>query len=59
MDFQGDWVWLSTERMTVGLLIRDGKIALAPPIARWAIGKDEHVVAAWFKKHGADFARLM
>ena len=38
-----------------GLVIRAGKIADAPPIARCCIGKDERRVAAYYRSRGAVF----
>jgi hypothetical protein len=59
MDFRGDWVWVSLNYVTVALLIRNGEVVLAPPVARWTVGRDEGEVAAWFRKRGAKFVRLI
>ena len=40
---------------TFGVIIRDGRVIDAAPIARWTIGKDERQVAAYFKHRGARF----
>lgn len=38
-----------------GLGVRDGLVVWAAPIARWAIGKPETVVADYYRKQGAEF----
>jgi hypothetical protein len=43
---------------TFGLLVEDGVVVHAPPIARWAVGKDERTVADYYRRHGATFDRL-
>ena len=43
---------------TFALACRDGKIVDAPPIARWAIGRDERDVARYYRSKGAEFADL-
>lgn len=46
-------VWVSLPHATYGLLISDGRVVEAPPIARWAIGKNERTVAQYLLRKGA------
>jgi len=43
---------------TFALCVRDGRVVDAAPIAKWAIGKDEREVAAYYRKRGAKFEDL-
>lgn len=52
------WVWVSLPWATFGLEVQDGHVVDAAPIARWAIGKPEADVAAYYRRRGAQFARL-
>lgn len=52
------WVWVSLPYATFGIAVEGGRVRDAAPIARWAIGKDERVVAAYFRRRGATFVRL-
>lgn len=52
------WVWVSLDYATFGLAVQDGVVVEAPPIAHWTIGKNESVVAAYYRKRGARFAHL-
>ena len=46
---------LSTPRYTVGLVIRDARVVLSPPIAyRWAQGRDARQVWRDARRRGAD-----
>jgi hypothetical protein len=50
-------IWLSTARYTVGLVVRDGVVVDAPPIARrWAMGRDARQV--WRDARGAKLVWL-
>lgn len=44
------YVWVSMDYATFGLGIEDGVVVEAPPIAKWTVGKDEKVVAAFYRK---------
>jgi hypothetical protein len=52
------WIWVSLPHATFGLAVANGRVVDAAPIARWAIGKDESRVAAYFKRRGAQFRAL-
>ncbi len=40
-DLVDGLIWWSTTRATVGLIVRGGRVAEAPPYARgWAVGRD-------------------
>jgi hypothetical protein len=43
---------------TFGLAIKNGVCVAAPPIAYWAIGRDERKVAAYYRSKGATFRPL-
>lgn len=52
------WVWGSLSYATFGLLVADGKVVDAAPIARWTVGKPERQVADYFRRKGVRFERL-
>lgn len=52
------WVRVSLPWATFGLRVEHGTVVDAAPIARWAIGKPERDVAAYFRRRGATFDRL-
>lgn len=52
------WIWVSLPAYTIGIATRAGRIVDAPPIARWTIGRDEHTVAAYFRRRGATLIPL-
>ena len=52
------WVWVSLPWATFALAAKDGRITQAPPIARWATGRDEREVAAYYRRRGAVFRDL-
>ena len=54
----GRLIWVSLPHATFGLLVADGVITKAPPIARWAIGRGEHEVAAYYRRRGAEFREV-
>lgn len=58
MSGQDGWVWVSLTYATFGVQVRDGVVIDAAPIARWAIGKPESVVADYYRRKGATFVRL-
>ena len=49
-------IWVSLPHATFGLIISGGRITDTAPIAKWAIGRDEREVSAYFRKRGAQFA---
>lgn len=49
------WMWVSLPHATFALAASGGRIVDAAPIARWAVGKPEREVAAYFRRHGARF----
>lgn len=46
------WFWVSSNRMTFGVLVSDGLIRDAAPIARKFIGQRPENLGAWMRKHG-------
>jgi hypothetical protein len=52
------WIWVSMDHATFAVAVRGGKVVAAPPIARWAVGKDERVAAATWRELGAVFREL-
>ena len=51
----GRLIWVSLPHAAFGLVVVSGIIRDAPPIARWAVGKDERTVAAYLRRKGAEF----
>jgi hypothetical protein len=45
--------WVRLPYATFGLVVADGRIQRAPPIARWAIGKDADTVLTYERRKGA------
>ncbi len=52
------WVWVSLPRATFALIVRDGLVVDAAPIARWSIGRREREVADYYRRRGAEFVPL-
>lgn len=52
------WIWVSLPWATFGVAVADGRVVDAAPIARWAIGKPEAQVAAYFRRKGARIVPL-
>jgi hypothetical protein len=48
-------IWVSLPYATFGILTSAGRVIDAPPIARWAIGKNERYVADYYRHKGAEF----
>ena len=46
------WFWLSTDRMTVAVLVSDGLVREGPPIVRKFIGQRPESLGAWLRKQG-------
>lgn len=51
----GRCIWVSLPHATFGIITEDGRVTDAPPIARWAIGRAERDVAAYYRRKGAEF----
>lgn len=47
------WIWVSLDYATYGIAVEGGRVVEAPPIAKWMVGKDEHIVADWLRRKGA------
>jgi hypothetical protein len=45
-------VYVRMPYATYGLIIRNGRVVEAPPIARWMVGRPEHEMAAWITGKG-------
>ena len=52
------WIWVSLPHATFALVVTDGTVTDAAPIARWAVGKDEGSVARHFRQRGAQFRAI-
>lgn len=52
------WVWVSLPHATFAIVVADGLVVDAAPIARWTIGRDERDVAEYFRRRGAEFQPL-
>ena len=49
MNWTG-WAWLSSERMTIGVDVRDGVVVRTPPIARIFVGQKYELLRRWMEK---------
>ena len=49
---------VTTRRLCAGLLVEDGRVVLAAPILRWAVGKPLATVWAWVAKMGGTLERV-
>lgn len=52
------WVWVSLSHATFALVVSDGRVVDAAPIARWCVGRREREVAEYFRRRGARFEPL-
>jgi hypothetical protein len=52
------WIWISLPYATFGIAVAGGVVAEAPPIAKWALGRDERDVAGYFRRRGAKIVAL-
>lgn len=52
------WIWVSLPYATFGLAAENGVVVEAAPIARWAAGRGEREVAAYYKRRRAVFRDL-
>lgn len=46
-------IYISLPYATFLLVVEDNKIVLAPPIAKWAIGKNPETVMNYYESKGA------
>lgn len=44
------WYWLTTERMTVAVLVRDTVVVTAPPIVRKFVGQPALNLIRWLAR---------
>jgi hypothetical protein len=59
VDDQLSWVYVTLPWATFLLGIDAfGVVRVAPPIALWAVGRPERLVADTYRARGADFVRL-
>lgn len=56
--YRDRWIRVVMPRAVFAVVVRDGVVVDAAPIARWAVGQDERKVAAWFRARGARFEPL-
>lgn len=54
----GRLIYVRTARATFGLIVRQGVVVGAAPIARWSVGLREDVVARRLRARGAVFVAL-
>ncbi|MDH2424768.1 hypothetical protein [Sphaerisporangium sp. TRM90804] len=52
------WVWVSLPWATFAVVVADGLVVDAAPIARWSIGRRERDVADHYRRRGAVFVPL-
>lgn len=52
------WIWVSLPYATFGIAVADGVVVEAPPIAKWAVGRDERGVAGYYRRRGAKIQPL-
>jgi len=48
------WIWVSLPYATFGVAVAEGVVVEAPPIAKWALGRDERKVVGYFRRRGAE-----
>lgn len=53
-----EWIHVSLPCATFAVIVRNGVVVDAAPIARWAVGKDERFVANFYRRKGAVFTRF-
>lgn len=51
-------LWVSLPYATFLLICRDGRVVLAPPVARWTIGKDAGKVQGYYLRKGAEVRKI-
>lgn len=49
-------VWINLPHACYGIVVVNERVTMAPPIARWMLGKHEREVAAWLRSKGAKFS---
>ncbi len=47
------WYWISTEKATVLIGIKDGTVAVTPPYCAWSRGKKLGYVMGYWRRQGA------
>lgn len=52
------WVRVSLPYATFALGCDEGKVVVAPPIAKWTLGRDEREVSEFYRSKGAEFTNL-
>lgn len=52
------WLYVELSYATFALTVQNGRIADAPPIARWTIGKRAETVAAYYRQRGTVTVQL-
>lgn len=52
------WVAISLPYATFALGVQGEHVKVAPPIARWTVGRPWREVAAFYQERGAKFAPL-
>lgn len=52
------WIWISLPYATFGIAVSGGVVVEAPPIATWALGRDERGVAGYYRRRGAKIRAL-
>jgi hypothetical protein len=50
------WVYVTMPHATFALGIKGVIVVIAPPIAKWTIGRHQGVVSTYYKHRGATFA---
>ena len=52
-------IWVNLPYACYGIEVgADGRVAEAPPIARWMIRKEWSAVRFWIEDHGGEYQRL-
>lgn len=52
------WIKIDLWHTVITLAVEDGSVVWVPPVARWALGKPEQIVADYYRREGARFKRL-
>lgn len=50
--------WISLSYATFGLEVTDDHVTMAPPIARWTLGKTDGQVLTYYFRKGAKVVRV-
>jgi hypothetical protein len=54
----GELIWVRAPGATYGLVVKDGRVVEAAPIASRFVGQDERAVAEYLRHRGATFKRI-